>query len=417
MKPMKIGAANAAGYYYQNDPLFSCDDTSGSNAVWIGRGAAELGLQGQVNLEAFNNLLYGYDPSGSTRLVGRDNGEQAHYRNAATDIPLSTPKSFSVAGLFDLSAREAFERAVTKTAEFIDNHLLSGRQTHDGITERVPGKMIAAMFMHSVSRANDIHLHAHLVVMNMVVRPDGSFSTMENRPLFQHQGIITQNFYSHLADETRALGYGIQQHLGTAGQNIPELAGYRQEINDLFSKRHESITNADQLRGDLEKRLPHMSEEAREALIQLQTKSEKNPNITETEMVNRHAQQLEAIGITPAEYLNELKAAGQNLQAHESMTANEELQASPHLTVGMGQEVAVQNEASLSVQDHTGGDAQKLAAGSTTLKTIYAERLEGLKSELNRMNDGQSKELTQGVSLENEQNHELQHQQNIELAI
>ena len=122
MKPMKVSAVNAAGYYYQRDPLFSRDDMTGSNAVWVGRGSAALGLQGQVNLEAFNNLLFGFAPDGSTRLVGRDNGEQPHHRHGATDIPLTAPKSFSVAGLFDLSVREGFERAVTKTAEFIDNH-------------------------------------------------------------------------------------------------------------------------------------------------------------------------------------------------------------------------------------------------------------------------------------------------------
>lgn len=417
MKPMKVSAANAAEYYYQRDPLFSRDDMTGSNAVWVGRGASTLGLQGRANLEVFNNLLYGHDPSGSSRLVGRDNGEQAHHRNAATDIPLTAPKSFSVAGLFDLSVREAFERAVTKTAEFIDNHLVSGRQTHDGITERVPGKMVAALFMHSVSRANDIHLHAHLVVMNMVIRPDGSFSTMENRPLFQHQSTITQTFYSHLSDETRTLGYGIEQHLGSASQRIPELAGYRQEINDLFSKRHESITNADQLRSDLERRLPHLPEDAREALIQLQTKDEKDLNLNEADMVKRHTEQLEAIGITPTEYLNELKQAGQEIQAHESLTANERLQASPHLTVVMKQEMTVQNEAAVSAQDQTSGEVHKLTAGSTALETIYSERLEELKSEADGMNNGQGTELTQGVSLENTQANELQHQQDIELTI
>lgn len=417
MKPMKVSAANAAGYYYQRDPLFSRDDMTGSNAVWVGRGATALGLQGRVNLESFNNLLYGHDPSGSTRLVGRDNGDQAHNRHAATDIPLSTPKSFSLAGLFDLSVREAFERAVTKTAGFIDNHLLSGRQTHDGITERVPGKMIAALFMHSVSRANDIHLHAHLVVMNMVIRPDGSFSTMENRPLFQHQSAITQTFYSHLADETRTLGYGIEQHLGAAGQKIPELAGYRQEINDLFSKRHESITNADQLRDDLEKRLPHLPKEAREALLQLQTKEGKDLHLNEADLVKRHTEQLEAIGITPTEYLNELKQAGQEIQSQHNLAANEQLQSSPHLSVEMEQKITVQNEAAVSDQYQIGGEGQKLTAGSATLEAIYAERLEALKSEADNMNNEQGKELTQGISLENNQAIELQHQQNIELAI
>jgi conjugative relaxase-like TrwC/TraI family protein len=376
-----------------------------------------LGLQGRVNLEAFNNLLYGLDPSGNTRLVGRENGDQTHDRNAATDIPLSSPKSFSVVGLFDLSLREAFEHAAVKTAEYIDTHFVFGRQTHAGITEKVPGEMIATLFMHGVSRANDVHLHAHLVVMNMVVRPDDSFSTMENRSLFQHQAAITQTFYSHMSDESRTLGYGIEQHLGSAGQKIPELAGYRQEVNDLFSKRHETITSADQLRGDLEKRLPHQPEEAREALIQLQTKSEKNPSLSETEMVNRHNEQLEAIGITSADYLSELKAVGKELNAKESLEQNGLNQTSMVIAIGMEREENRNCKTSLIASDHTVGEGPNLTAVSTDLETIYTERLEELKAEAGRMNEGDSKELTQGILLDTERSHELQHHQDHELAI
>ncbi|MEI8354923.1 MAG: relaxase domain-containing protein, partial [Deltaproteobacteria bacterium] len=262
-----------------------------------------------------------------------------------------------------------------------------------------------------------VHLHAHLVVMNMVNRPDGSFSAMENRSLFQHQATITQTFYSHLADETRTLGYGIEQHLGAAGQKIPELAGYRQEINDLFSKRHESITNADQLRSDLEKRLPHLPEEAREALIQLQTKSEKNPNLSETEMVNRHTEQLEAIAITPAEYLDQMKAVGQELNAKESLEQNGLNQTSKILAVGMERQENRNYETVHIISDHTVGEGQNLTSGNTTLEKIYTERLEELKAEAGKLNGGQSKELTQGITLDTEHSHELQHQQDHELAI
>ncbi len=417
MKPMKISAANAAGYYYQKDPLFSRDDMPLSNAVWLGSGAKEMGLQGQINLEAFHNLLYGRDPYGENRLVGRVVGEQAHHKNAATDIPLTAPKSLSVAALFDPPLREVLQKAAIKTAEYIESNHIYGRQTLNGETKQVQGKMVASLFMHSTSRANDIHLHGHLVIQNMVIRPDGSFSALENRSLFQRQADITQAFYSHLSEEARALGYGIEYRIGSSSQNIPELAGYQQEVNDLFSKRHEAIRRADLLRADLVERWPHLQGQVCEALIQLQTKDGKDLNLNEADLVKRHTEQLEAIGITPTQYLNELKQAGQEIQAHEGLAVNERFQASPHLTVVMEQEMTVQKEAALSAQDHTGGEEQKLTAGSTALEAIYSERLDGLKSEANSMNDGHGTELTQGISLENNQTNELQHQQDIELAI
>lgn len=376
-----------------------------------------MGLEGPVDLEAFHNLLYGRDPSGENRLVGKETGEQAHHKNAATDIPLTAPKSISVAALFDPSLREAVQNAAIKTAEYIEANHVYGRKTIDGETEMVQGKMIAALFMHGTSRAEDAHVHGHLVIENMVIRPDGSLSTLENRPIFQHQAAITQTFYAHLSDEARALGYSVEHHIGSAGQNIPELAGYRQEVNNLFSKRHDAIRGVDQLRADLAERLPHLPEQARESLIQLQTKHGKDLNLNEADIVKRHTEQLEAIGLTPTEYLNELKQAGQQLQEHESLAVKERLQVLPHLTVEIEREVVLQKEAALSAQDHTGVEVHKLTAGSTTLETIYAERLEELKAEADSMNNGQGKELTQGISLENNQANELQHQQDMEHAI
>jgi hypothetical protein len=43
--------------------------------------------------------------------------------------------------------------------------------------------------------------------------------------------------------------------------------------------------------------------------------------------------------------------------------------------------------------------------------------MEELKAEAGKLNDGQSMELTQGISLDTERPHELQHQQDHELAI
>lgn len=372
MKPMKVSAANATAYYYERDPIFSQDGEPGGNAVWVGSGASAIGLQGRVDLDAFHNLLYGHDPSGENRLVGRETGEQVHHKNAATDIPLTAPKSFSVAALFDPSLREAVQNAAIKTAEYIEANHVYGRQTIGGETEMVQGKMIAALFMHGTSRAEDAHVHGHLVIENMVIRPDGSFSTLENRPIFQHQTAITQTFYSFLAAEAKSLGYGIELHKGTAGQVIPELAGYRQEVNDLFSKRHEAIKGADHLRADLAERLPHLPEQAIESLVQLQTKTGKNSELNEASLIRSHTEQLGAIGIDAREYMAQHKETGRGL--HESV---ERLTARDYISLAMA--VATERESVFS-REKALDDAVKLSVGDRTRPELEKAWSEALKA-------------------------------------
>ncbi len=373
MKPMKVNAIKAAAYYYERDPIFSRAGEPGGNAVWVGSGASAIGLQGRVDLEAFHHLLYGRDPSGENRLVGKETGEQAHHKNAATDIPLSVPKSFSVAALFDSSLREAVQNAAIKTAEYVEANHVNGRQTVGGETEMVQGEMIAALFMHGTSRAEDAHLHGHLVIENMVIRPDGSFSALENRPIFQHQSAITQTFYSFLAAEAKSLGYGIELHKGTAGQVIPELAGFRQEVNDLFSKRHEAIMGADQLRADLAQRLPHLPEQAIESLVQLQTKSEKNSELTEAGLVRRHTEQLGAIGIDARAYMAQLKETGRGL--YESAT--ETLSARNYVSLAVA--VVTERESVFS-REKALDDAVKLSVGDRTRPELEKAWSEALKA-------------------------------------
>lgn len=370
---MKVSADKAATYYYQRDPVFSQDNDLGGNAIWVGSGASEMKLYGPVNIESFHNLLYGRDPSGKNRLVGKETGEQAHHKNAATDIPLTAPKSFSIAALFDPSLRDAIQNSAIKTAEYIENHHIFGRQTINGNTELVQGKMVASLFMHSTSRAEDAHMHGHLVVQNMVIRPDGSFSTLENRPLFQNQTAITQTFYSFLAAEAKSIGYGIELHKGSAGQVIPELAGYRKDVNDLFSKRHETIKGADQFRSDLAERMPHLSNQAIESLVQLQTKAPKNKELTSATFVHNLIEQLNAIGIDANGYLAQLKETGREL--NESKT--ESLSARDHLSLAL--EATTERE-SVFDREKILNDAVKLSIGDYTRPELENAWSEALKT-------------------------------------
>ena len=81
-----------------------------ARGVWLGRGAAELQLRGEVTEQAFDHLAAGLDPKSGEPLVQRA-GE--HHR-PGWDLTFSAPKSVSVVwGIAEPEQRAAIERAHT----------------------------------------------------------------------------------------------------------------------------------------------------------------------------------------------------------------------------------------------------------------------------------------------------------------
>lgn len=123
-------ASQAAGYYYEKDPIFE------NNSQWQGKGAEALGLSGSVEKGDFEAVVSGIDPRTGEQLV--KDGVNGEHR-AGTDYTFSAPKSVSVAGLVLGEERvlEAHREAVTRTMEYAEEHLSQARQTVNGVTERV----------------------------------------------------------------------------------------------------------------------------------------------------------------------------------------------------------------------------------------------------------------------------------------
>jgi conjugative relaxase-like TrwC/TraI family protein len=322
-KAMKVAAGKAEEYYYEKDPIYGKEGL-GSNLTWFGTGAEALGLSGKLNeangLEAFTNLLYGMTPDGSSRLVGHETGPKSHDKNSATDIPLTLSKSFGIVALEDPQAREAISRVFHTVAEQVEDHIF-GRQTVDGETSQVKGQMIAVLAEHSVSRAGDTHPHGHLVIMNNVIRPDGTHSTLENYELMRAQSSIQQDLYNEVAREFKSLGYAIETNK-IGNLVIPEVAGIDKETRDLFSKRHHEIKNASELKESLRERMPNASDIRIDNLTQLLTKNAKDQNLTEREVVDSHREQISATGKSLPVMISEAKAMGQST-TQEQHTADD----------------------------------------------------------------------------------------------
>ena len=100
-----VRSASAAASYFAADNYYARADADRSGQ-WLGKGADLLGLKGEVETAAFDALLRGELPDGSS--VG--NPGQKH--RAGTDLTFSLPKSWSLLALVGKDQRiiEAYDR-------------------------------------------------------------------------------------------------------------------------------------------------------------------------------------------------------------------------------------------------------------------------------------------------------------------
>ena len=125
-----VAAPSQGASYYERDGYYAKDDPEHrASSAWAGRGAAELGLEGAVDPDAFRAVLEGHVPDGSGRRLGRmgKDGEIAH--RPGRDLTLSAPKSVSLAGLVGGDARvvEAHDRAVARTLAWFERNVAETR--------------------------------------------------------------------------------------------------------------------------------------------------------------------------------------------------------------------------------------------------------------------------------------------------
>jgi conjugative relaxase-like TrwC/TraI family protein len=230
-----------AEHYYQKDNYYT-----NQQGEWQGKGAEELGLQGEIKKEDFLSLVRGKAPDGS---FGIQKGGEGQEHRAGVDLTFSAPKSVSIASevLGDSRVREAHEKAVTETLKYVEANYSQARQTKDGVTERVDtGNLVIAKFEHNVSRELDPQLHTHAVVMNMTRREDGQWRALSNEEIFEHKMLIGQIYRNELAKNLKEIGYSIQSN----EKGFFEIRGISQKLIDHFSRRVEQIkAKVEELRG------------------------------------------------------------------------------------------------------------------------------------------------------------------------
>ncbi|KOY36928.1 MobF family relaxase [Vibrio parahaemolyticus] len=214
-------------YYLNNDEL---------PGIWSGYLAHLLGIKGEIGEEHFRNLMNGYSPDGKKAFV-KNAGKE---RNFGYDLTFSAPKSVSILDVFDDSASIsiAHDNAVQAALRFIEEKAAYTRRNAQGReSERIPG-LLAALFTHFESRAEDMQLHTHCLILNLAIRHDLTWGTIQGQKLYQWMRASGAIYRAELAQNLRELGYWIEED-----NDSFRVVGVPEHICKYFSKRDEQISS------------------------------------------------------------------------------------------------------------------------------------------------------------------------------
>lgn len=238
-------AADAADYYAADDYYAESGEPPGR---WLGRGAALLGVTGQVARDDFVAVLEGRDPSSGAALVAGA-GRDSH--RPGWDCTFSAPKTVSCAWAAaddaDRAAiKSAHDQAVSRAVELLETEAATARRGHGGVEHERTAGLIVAAYSHCTSRAQDPQLHSHAVVANLAPRTDGSWGGIESRSLYQWKMAAGAAYRAELAAGLAALGYGIAV---TEDSNTFEIFGVPDELVERWSSRSAEIDAAARAHG------------------------------------------------------------------------------------------------------------------------------------------------------------------------
>lgn len=211
---------------------------------WAGRGAAALGLEGEVSEADFVALAQGFDLDGNA--LTQNSGQESH--RAGWDLTFSAPKSVSVAwALADDDTHEkiaeAHDRAVLAGLDYMERHAGVTRRGYGGARDEQAG-LVVSTFRHGTSREQDPQLHSHCFVHNAAVREDATTGTIESWHLYAWQKAGGAAYRVALADEMQRLGFTVERD-GEFFRLAEIDAGLERE----FSTRREQIEAALDERG------------------------------------------------------------------------------------------------------------------------------------------------------------------------
>ncbi|MEO1396018.1 MAG: MobF family relaxase [Cyanobacteria bacterium J06634_5] len=225
----KSSAGHAAHYY-------TADNPGQAHSVWLGLGAKDLGLAGQVDSELFKQVINGTTPQGERlyqrRLISRVDGY---------DLTLSAPKSVSLIAVWkgDDSVLRAHREAVSQTLKAIEKETQTRKMVSGKVQFITTGNLVAAAFEHTLNRHNDPQLHTHCIIIN-VTKHQNKWRSFYARKIFQKIKEWGKFYRDRLAEILTKIGHQIR----SVGKGFWEIASVPKTIIRTFSRRRAEIIEA-----------------------------------------------------------------------------------------------------------------------------------------------------------------------------
>lgn len=203
-----------------------------SPGVWVGRGASALELEGVVHEGELGRLVRGLNPLTQEPLRSHPKARLITIERidpltdersvetkklapvAGFDLVFSPPKSVS---LLHALGGEDIRRAVNDAhlsawqaaLTYLEDEACVTRRGRNGVQREHAGGFVAAAYQHRTSRAQDPHLHTHVIVANMAQTPsDGKWRALDGEPILKSYRLAAGYLYQAQlrAELTRALG-------------------------------------------------------------------------------------------------------------------------------------------------------------------------------------------------------------------
>src|SRR6266536_129449 len=192
--------------YYERSVADGLDDyyagRGESPGVWVGRGAQELELEGLVHDGELGRLIRGIHPHTQKELRSHPKARVITIERidpltdersvetkklapvAGFDLVFSPPKSVSLLhALGDEDTRRAVNEAHLSAWQaaltYLENEACITRRGRNGVHREHAAGFVAAAYQHRTSRAQDPHLHTHVIAANMAISPsDGEWRAL-----------------------------------------------------------------------------------------------------------------------------------------------------------------------------------------------------------------------------------------------
>jgi conjugative relaxase-like TrwC/TraI family protein len=215
---------------------------------WQGRGAAQLGLSGEVTREQFEAVRQGLHPETGEFLRPRQSadrydidGQRSSQGRHLYDFTFSAPKSVSVLALLGPDDRlvDAHEQAVNEALDELERSAAARVRLHGANENRPTGNLVVAVYHHDTSRELDPQLHTHAVAANLTYDgAEGRWKALQASEIYERRAFLTEVYRNALAREVRARGYEIDDQRDTRGRDIGfEIRGVPRDLVETYSRR------------------------------------------------------------------------------------------------------------------------------------------------------------------------------------